>query len=58
MKTIHREVGASRWDVCAARKSSEPYGGGFAQENETLRSEDTIPWQKFAETTGTSYGVG
>jgi hypothetical protein len=34
----------------ALRESSEAYGGEFAQENEALTPENTIPWRKFAET--------
>ena len=52
MKAIHREV-EQAGGTCALRESSEDYGGEFAQENEALRSENTIPWQKFAETTET-----
>jgi hypothetical protein len=40
---------AGRWDVRVA-ESSETYGGEFAQENEALTPENTIPWRKFAET--------
>ena len=34
----------------ALRKQSEAYGQEFTQENETLRPEDTIPWQRSTET--------
>jgi hypothetical protein len=37
----------------ALRKQSEAYGQEFTQENETLRPENTILWQKFIETTET-----
>ena len=43
---------AGRWDVRVAG-SSEAYGGESAQENEALTPGNTIPWQKFAETTET-----
>jgi hypothetical protein len=36
------------------RESSEAYGGEFAQENDAVRPEDTIPWQKLTKTAETA----
>jgi hypothetical protein len=49
---MHREVEPAG-GTYALRQSSEAYGGEFAHENEVLRSENTIPWQKFLETAET-----
>jgi hypothetical protein len=37
----------------ALRESSEAFLGEFAQENEVLTPENTMPWQKFAKTAET-----
>jgi hypothetical protein len=52
MKAMHREV-EQEGGTYVRRESSEAYGGEFAQEKEVLRSQNMIPWQKFAETTET-----
>jgi len=49
---MHREV-EQAGGTYVLQESSELTRGEFVQENEVLRLENTIPWQKFAETTET-----
>jgi hypothetical protein len=49
---MYREV-EQAGGTYALREHSEAYSGEFARENESLRAENTIPWQKFAETAET-----
>jgi hypothetical protein len=51
-RAMHREVEQAS-ETFALRDSSEAYGREFAPENEVLTLKNTIPWQKFAETTET-----
>jgi hypothetical protein len=52
---MHREVERAG-GMYSLRESSEAYRREFAQENEALRSKNTIPWQKFAEAAETYPG--
>jgi hypothetical protein len=49
IKAMHREV-EQAGGAYTLRESSEAYGGEFAYENELLRLDNTIPWQKFLDT--------
>jgi hypothetical protein len=46
-------VGAEVGGTYNLREQSEAYGDEFASENETLMPDNTIPWEKIAETTET-----
>jgi hypothetical protein len=48
VKAMYREV-VEVDATYALREPSETYGGGFAGENDGLRVENTISWEKNAE---------
>ncbi len=52
IKAMHREV-EQAGGTYALREHSEAYGSEFAHETEALTPENTILWQKFAETAET-----
>jgi hypothetical protein len=46
-KALHRDL--KRVDgTYALRESCEPYSGQFDTENEGLRPENTLPWERIA----------
>jgi hypothetical protein len=52
IKFVHREIEQAD-KMHTLLESSKAYGCEFAEENEALTPENTIPWQKFAETAET-----
>jgi len=52
IKVMHREVVQSD-GTYTLREESEAYGGDFASENDTLRLDNTIPWEENVESTET-----
>ena len=51
-KAMHREI-AQAGGTYALRKPGEAYRGKFDSESDALRVENTLPWQKIAETAET-----
>ena len=52
LKAMHREV-AEVGGMYTLREQSEAYAGDFGSESDALMPENTIPWQKNAESTET-----
>jgi hypothetical protein len=52
VKTMHREI-AQAGGTYALREPGEAYRGEFDSESDALRAENTLPWQRIAETAET-----
>jgi len=52
IKAVHRVI-ENAGVTSVLRERREAYGAEFASENHALRPENTIPWQKIAESSET-----